>query len=421
MTDHSGQALVRLLVALLAGLLVGLDRERAEERKGHEIFGGIRTFPLVALAGCIPMLIGGTTGMWLAIAAFAGIVGVTIVAYWRSSGEGHIGATTETAAIGTFLVGVLAGVGHLLAAGAAGLAIATLLVAKPNLEKLSRAMTTTEVAAVLELAVISGIVLPILPDRGYGPWNSLNPREIWWVVVLVAGLSFAGFIAMRLLGEKRGLVITGAVGGLVSSTAVTVAMADRSKESDSVAEPAAAAAVLASTIMALRMLVLGAIVNIGILLRLAPVCVAMAVAGGIAARFIARSQHNEAIEAGRRIENPFSLKHAAFFALIYGLILLAVRGTQEYLTSGAMLITSAVGALADVDAVTIALTRTGPGSPPWRDIVAAIALAAVVNTIVKLVIAVSRGRGRFRTLVGRGLGAMALVGVGAGVVVYVID
>ena len=421
MSEVSGQTLIRLLVALMAGLLVGLDRERAEERKKHEIFGGIRTFPLIALAGCIPMLIGGNTGMWLAIAAFAAIVGVTLVAYWRSSGQGHIGATTETAAIGTFLVGVLAGVGQLLAAGAAGLAIATLLVAKPNLEKLSRAMTTTEVAAVLELAVISGIVLPILPNHGYGPFGALNPREIWWVVVLVAGLSFAGFIAMRLLGEGRGLLITGAVGGLVSSTAVTVAMADRTKDSDNVAAPAAAAAVLASSIMAARMAVFAAIVNPGILARLLPVSLSMALVGGIIARFIARAQPGEVIEAGPRIQNPFSLKHAAVFALIYAAISLGVRATQEYLSAGAIFATSAVGSLADVDAVTIALTRSGPGTPPWRDIAAAIALAAVINTIVKLVIAVTRGRGRFRSLVGKALGAMAAVGVGAGVAVYVLE
>src|SRR6185369_12391893 len=112
--------------------------------------------------------------------------------------------------------------------------------------------TPAEVAAVLELAVISGIVLPILPNRGYGPWEALNPRGIWLVVVLVAGLSFAGFVAIRLLGEKRGLAITGAVGGLVSSTAVTVAMADRSKDTPSLSRTAAAAAILASAIMPLR-------------------------------------------------------------------------------------------------------------------------------------------------------------------------
>lgn len=420
MTPETSTAFLRLGIALFAGLLIGLDRERAEQRKAREIFGGIRTFPLIALAGCTPMLIGGLTGTLLTVASFLAVAGVALMSYWRSTASGHIGATTELAAVATFLVGVMAGMGMLVVAGSAGITVAVLLTAKPSLEQISRAMSPQEVTAVLQLAVISGIILPILPNRGYGPWNVINPRDLWLVVVLVAALSFAGFVAMRLLGEKRGLMITGAVGGLVSSTAVTVAMADRSRDAEKLAEPAAAAAVLASSIMALRIAVFAGVINTGLLPQLLPACLAMAIAGALAARYIARADRSGVVEAGDRIRNPFNLRQAAVFALIYGAITLAVRAAQEYLGQGAMFAAAALGSIADVDAVTIAFTRLGPDESGWRWVAAAITLAAVINTLVKLGIAWVRGAGSFRKLSALGLGSMAVIGVAAGTAVFLM-
>ena len=204
MTDSTLGAIERLLVALLVGFLIGLDRERAEVRKGHAEFAGVRTFPLIALAGCIPMLVFDRTGPVLLAVAFLAVAAVTVISYHREVQEGRVGATTEVAAIGTFLLGALAGAGEIVLAAAAGVAVSVLLVAKPKLEAFSRALSPEELNAVLELAVISVIVLPLLPNRGYGPWQVLNPRGIWWVVVLVTALSFAGFVAVRLLGERRG-------------------------------------------------------------------------------------------------------------------------------------------------------------------------------------------------------------------------
>ncbi len=417
MSPEGWQDLLRLAVALAAGLLIGLDRERAEVRKKREIYGGIRTFPIIALAGCVPMLVVDRVGPWLVVASFLTVAAVSVISYWRDSSAGHIGATTEVAGLATFLVGVLAGSGELLIAGAAGLAIAALLVAKPRLEAISRAMTPAEVAAVLELAVISGIVLPILPNRSYGPYHALNPREIWMIVVFVTGLSFLGFVAARLLGEARGLVATGILGGLVSSTAVTVAMAGRSRESDASPAPAAAA-VLASSVMAMRVAVLAAVINRAILPRLAPVSAAMTIAGGVAAWLIIRRGDGKRQRASRRLENPFSLRQAAIFAVIYAVILVAARATQQHLGTGMLFATAGVGSLADVDAVTIAFTRLGPGDDGWRVIAAAIALAMIVNTVVKLVIGLVRGAPRFRLQVGIALGAMSLIGAVAGTAMY---
>ena len=419
MTIPPGEALARLAVALLIGLLVGLDRERAEVRKSHAEFAGVRTFPLVALAGAVPPLMGGLWALVLGAGAFLAVAAITVLSYHRSSAGGDIGATTEVAAIATFLLGALAGAGQLLVAGSAGVAVAILLVAKPRLEAFSRALSAEELSATLELAVISVIVLPLLPNRGFGPWAVLNPRDLWLVVVLVAGLSFLGFVAVRVVGERRGLTITGAVGGLVSSTAVTVAMADRAKaDGEAVAQPAAAATVLASTVMAGRIAVFAGAIDRGILSRLLPVVAAMIVTGAAAAWIVARRPGPEVATSAARIQNPFSLKQAFTWAIIYGVILLVVRGATEYLGQGGVFAVAALSAVADVDAVTIAYTQLGARDGLWRIPAAAIALAAVINTLVKLGIAWMRGAGSFRPRVAAALGAMAAAGAAAGVAVY---
>jgi uncharacterized membrane protein (DUF4010 family) len=407
----------RLAVALLIGLLVGLDRERAEVRKAREMFAGVRTFSLIAMAGCLPMLVVDRTGPWLVVAAFLAVAAIEVLAYHRAAAEGHIGATTEMAGLATFLLGALAGVGQLLLAGAGGIAVATLLVAKPRLEAFSLALSTTELAAVLELAVITVIVLPLLPDRGYGPWAVLNPRDIWMVVVLVAGLSFAGFVAVRLLGERRGLAITGAVGGMVSSTAVTMAMAERSKEGAALERPAAAATVLAGTVMALRVVVLAAAVNTGMVPRLLPAALAMAVVGSFAAWWIVRRDTGGVVAAGAQIRNPFSFRTAVVFAVIYALVLLGSRAAVELMGSGGLFAAAAVGSVADVDAVTIAFTHMGVARADWRMPAAAASLAVVVNTVVKLGLAWSRGAPGFRRQVAVALGAMAAAAAAAGAAV----
>jgi len=420
MNESTVVVLERLLVALMIGILIGLDRERAEVRKARQIFAGVRTFPLVALAGAIPVLLIDRVGPLLLAMSLLAIAAIAVVSYVRSSASGDIGATTEVAAVATFLLGSLAGAGQLVVAGACGVAVAVLLVAKPKLEAFSRALTPEELTAALELAVITVIVLPVLPNRGYGPWQVLNPREIWLVVVLVTALSFVGFVAMRLLGERRGMQVTGAVGGLVSSTAVTMAMAERARSSEGLSRAAAAAAVVASSIMPLRMAVLAGAVNAGILPRLLPVVGAMALSGLIAAWVLSRRRPDETNESGAGIRNPFSVVAALSFAAIYGVVLLVVRGSGEYFGAGGTYAAAGLSAVADVDAVTIAFSRSGPGLTAWQVPAAAVAVAAVTNTLVKLGIGVGMGAGRFRRYMAVSLGVMAAAGAAAGVLVYVV-
>lgn len=417
MTVDVAPGLLRLLIALLVGILIGLERERAANRKSRAEFAGVRTFPLIALAGCIPMLLQPPAGYILLAISFLATAAVTLIFYRAESAAGEVGATTEIAAIATFLLGALAGAGGLLFAGATGIVVAVLLVSKPPLEEFSNAITPEEIAAVLQLAVISVIVLPVLPNEGYGPWAILNPRSIWLVVVLVSGISLAAFVAVRLLGERRGLLVTGAIGSLVSSTAVTVAMADRSRENPASAPAAAAAAVVASTVMAIRVAVLAAVINVSLLPVLWPPIAAMTVVGAIASILLIRHK-----DGGRpsptAVRNPFRLRQAITFALIYAAILLTVRAAREYLAPAAIYAVAALSAVVDVDAVTIAFAQQGPGSDGWRTVAAAVTVAAVVNTLVKLGIAAARGDAGFGRRTGAALGSMAAAGIVTGLAVF---
>ncbi|HXV85900.1 MAG TPA: DUF4010 domain-containing protein, partial [Gemmatimonadales bacterium] len=250
LATEPGEALLRLLAALLLGGLMGVERERSAAAAGVRQFAGVRTFPLLSLLGSALTLVSGEVGA-VVIVGFAGIAALVIASYLRTSGADP-GTTTEVAALAAYWVGVMTGAGALLVAGAVGIGVVALLATKERLEAWSRALTREELSAVLTLAVISVVILPLLPDAPYGPWGVWNPRSLWLMVVLVCGLSFTAFVAMRVLGGSPGLYLSGLLGGLVSSTAVTVAFAARSVSVPRHEGAFAVASGLASLVMLIR-------------------------------------------------------------------------------------------------------------------------------------------------------------------------
>jgi len=272
--------------------------------------------------------------------------------------------------------------------------------AKTQLERFSRALSAQELNSVLELGVISCIVLPLLPDRGYGPWGAWNPFDIWLVVILVSAFSFVGFIASRLLGERRGLLVAGLGGALVSSTAVTVAMAQRSRAEPALERSAAMASALASAVMALRVTVLAGAAGAGILPRLLPAVGAMAVLSLLAAWVIGRPRDAEGGALRPALAtNPFSLWAALSFALLFAVVLLLVPAARAWLGATGSFAAATIASLVDVDAMTIAISRDGPTLGGWRDPAAAVSTGIAVNTLVKTAIVAVVGRGRFRAAV----------------------
>ena len=285
-----------------------------------------------------------------------------------------------------------------------------MLAAKPPLERVSRAISEEEITAALKLAVISAIVLPLLPDQGYGPWEVWNPYRIWMVVVLVSAVSFAGFLATRWKGQE-GLFWAAGLGALVSSTAVTVAMAQRSKQQPEAARTATAAAVLATTIMYGRLLALVGLTAPPLLPRLAPALGAMALVGLaitlLARRGAAGEQRNG---GGRPLQNPFSVRSAMLFGALFAGVLVLVRGSQALFGQKGTLVAAVISGFVDVDAVSLAIARESRAADA-ASAALGIVVACAANNLFKAAVAVTAGGGRFRRDVAVSLIAMGMIGI----------
>lgn len=391
---HPGIALLRVLVAGLLGGLIGMERERAAQVAGEEMFAGVRTFPLFAILGASLTVVTGTIGPAV-VAGFLAVTALAVVAYWRTSSKERAGSTTESAALATYWVGAIAGAGALVLAAAVGITIAVLLAAKERLESLPRTMSREELRATLTLAVIAAVVLPLLPDREYGPWGVWNPRTIWLVVVLVCGLSFAAFLAVRFWGAKKGVYLTGLLGGLASSTALTVSFASRSRDMERSGTPLAIGAGLACTVMLFRVAVLVSVAGRAVLPHLWPFLAATTLGAIVAmALLLRRARSAPAQESG--LKNPFRLTEALRFALIFAVVLLAVEAARHYLGSWGVLVASVLAGFVDVDAITLSLSALGARGMAMETAAGGIAVAVLANTAAKAGYAAWRGSDEFR-------------------------
>ena len=411
---HPGIALLRVLVAGLLGGLIGLERERAAQQANEEMFAGVRTFPLFAILGASLTVATGAIGPAV-VAGFLAVAGLAVVAYWRTSTSEHVGSTTESAALATYWVGAIAGSGALVLAAAVGIVIAVLLAAKERLEAFPRAMTRGELQATLTLAVLAAVILPLLPDQDYGPWGVWNPRKIWLVVVFVCGLSFVAFLAVRFWGAKKGVYITGLLGGLASSTALTVSFASQSRESERSSMPLAIGAGLASLVMLIRVAVLVAIAGPRVLPRFWPFLAASLVGGIVAIVFLGRrARAAPAEESG--LKNPFQLQEALRFGVIFALVLLAVEAARHYLGNWGILVASLLAGFVDVDAITLSLSGMSGRGMPVEIAGGGIAVAVLANTAAKAGYAAWRGSSEYR----KGVAIILGVSFAAGLVAMIL-
>lgn len=395
---------VSLVVALAAGLLVGFEREASADPADRGAFlGGARTHPLVALVGAVATLLVPALGYWpLAIAASAltALVTVSYAADVRRGGDR--GITSEVALLLVFLLGCLAATRNLVGDGGqkavlvlAIAVVATLLLSvKPKLHALVARTSKADLFATLKFLIVAVVVLPLLPDRPMGPLDSLNPRGIGWMVVLIAGIGFVGYLASRVLGPGRGVALTGLVGGLVSSTAVTLSFAARAREAPALARVCALAVLLASTMMFPRILVEVAVVHPPLLRPLA-LPFALAIAGGVLAGVaLLRGAARGNAGAELHLENPFELSSALKWGAVFTLVLFLSKAGTVYLGAGGTYLAGLLAGVTDVDAITLsmaALARSGEVT----DGVAAhtVLIGAAANTLTKAGLAAAIGRG----------------------------
>jgi uncharacterized membrane protein (DUF4010 family) len=426
------QLVFSLGVSFAVGLLIGLERQRAIiEHEGAEVLpGGVRTFPLIALAGSLAAILSVVAPWSLPV----GILGVVaLLAAHRLGLPANLreaGSATDIAALVTFLLGafvvspiIIEDVPARLVTTAGLAVVVTLLLSiKPRLHAAVRKVSVEDIFATLQLLLVAIVLLPLLPNESYGPFEAINPQQIGRMILLVGSVSFVGYVASRLLGSGRGLTITGFVGGLVSSTAVTFAMSRRARIDERVAGPAAVAVVAASAMMFLRVLVAVAIVYTPLVARLAVPMSVMAIVGGLAlVRLRQRSKREEADEKAQarddlELKNPFELKSAVAFGLMFAGVIFVSKAAQATVGPAALYLTAVVAGTTDVDAITLssaALAREGL-APTIAS--SSILIACFSNTAVKAGITFVSGGRAFGWRVATVFGAM----IGAGAVALVI-
>jgi uncharacterized membrane protein (DUF4010 family) len=375
----------RLAVALAVGLLIGIERGWHERGagEGHRI-AGLRTFGLIGLLGALWALLAAEMGelvLGLAFTAFAVLVVAAHVLDAYSDRD--YGITTAVAALVTFALGALAARGHLTIAGASAVVVATLLGLKPMLHSWLEQMEQRELYAIFKMLLISVVLLPILPDKGYGPWQALNPYEIWLLVVLIAGISFAGYFAVKLAGSQRGIVITGLFGGLASSTAVTLSFAKLGRQNLTAQSLLAAGVILAAGTMFPRMLLEVSVVNRELLSSLSAPLLGMMMVSYLAVPLLLFSIDREHQMHAVTIKNPFELLPALKFGLLLVVVMLAAKWFQQWFGDAGLYAVAAISGISDVDAITLSVARLARSELDQTVAVQAFVIAACVNTIVK--------------------------------------
>lgn len=400
----------RFGLALLLGVLVGLQREYAYaggRKKPGRLFAGDRTLALMALVGCTGAYAADLLASPWILVAIVLVLGLWIFAsYYVSASQGNPGMTTEVAALLTVLAGALCYWDQLVLATALAVTTTVILSIKLETDRLVQNLTQEDITAALKFAVITAVILPILPDQSLGPppFDVLNPRTIWLMVVLISGISFLGYVLVKVVGSPRGIGLTGFLGGLVSSTAVTLTFTQRSREETELARPFALAIMVAWAVMFGRVLVVVAVLNRPLLQTLWPPLVAAMAAALVYSGILYLSQRTDQ-DADVAFSNPFALGPAIKFALLYAVILLVARTAEMYLGDAGVLASSIVAGLTDVDAITISVAQlSGPsGSLALATAALAVVLACVANTLVKGGIVLTGGSAGLRRAIVPGL------------------
>jgi uncharacterized membrane protein (DUF4010 family) len=306
----------RLAVSLALGLIIGMERgwKIRESPEGFDV-AGIRSFGFVGLLGGLSALLTQKLGVDVLIITFFGLILMVVASYGLSAGKTEeFGITTELSVLITFVLGVLAGIGLVREALAVSVTVAVLLGFKQELHKSLKKLDRRELLATLQLLILAAIALPLLPDRNLDPWEALNPRSIGLLALLIAGISYLGYFAMRLFGTRAGLLATAIIGALVSSTAVTISFARMARKGQSSMAVLGAGISLASGTMAVRILVIVGIVNQALLALLAVPIALLAIVPLIAAVAIATRNARSESSVEIELRNPIELGSALIYA-----------------------------------------------------------------------------------------------------------
>ncbi len=407
--DHT--PLVGLAVALFVGVVIGVERgwRRREDPEGSRV-AGVRTIVLIGLAGGVSGLIGGRAGALVMAAGAIGVVAVLLLRAWQSwLRSPDIGSTTLVACLLTYLLGALATTGQPVAAGAAAVLAAWVLSLKAPLHGWLVRLEREELFGGLQLLLIAVVILPMLPDRGFGPYEAINPFRLWSFVTIIAAVSLAAYVAIKLLGPGRGILFAAVAGGMVSSTATSISLARQARDQPGLATTLGAGIVMATTVTYARVGVIAALVDQDLARSMAPALAAMIVTGIALVLLLLRLARADTpsatVPAG-----VFHLGAAINMGIALALILILARSLHDRLGAAGLYVVSIVAGLADVDAVTLSGAELAAGGMAFNIAIGAILLAIASNAVVKAGIVTAIAGGRTALLAWLGLTLSLLAG-----------
>ncbi len=374
-----------LAVALALGLLVGLERgwKEREAKEGSRV-AGLRTYGLIGLLGGVWALLAGQLGELVLGLAFLALAVVLMTSYVMSTrGDEDIGITGIIAALLTFAFGAMAVLGYTALAAASAVITTILLGLKPVLHRWISRLERHELYAAFKLLLISVVLLPILPDRGFGPWGVFNPYKIWWMVVLIAGISFVGYFAVKIVGERKGVMLTGLFAGLASSTAVTLSFSRVARKCPGRENVFASGILVACATMFPRMLLVSSVLSTTLAQTLLAPLLAMTALAYTSAFFLWRRSTSASAEEPSELHNPFEIGPALGFAAILAAILFLSRALQAWLGDAGLYLLSAVSGITDVDAINLSISSMVAEGLAIDVAALSLVIAAGVNSLVK--------------------------------------
>jgi uncharacterized membrane protein (DUF4010 family) len=402
------EAISRLTVALAIGLLVGLERGwRTRDEEEHHRAAGFRTF---ALSG----LLGGVTGI-AALQAGAQLIGLVFLGYTASFAAFHwleakternMSVTSVVAGMLTFLLGAMSVTGEVRIAIACAVAMTVLLALREQLHRWVASLTWEEIRAVLILLAMTFLLLPLLPNRAIDPWNSINPYEIWLLAILIAAISFGGYVAVRVLGDRLGVVVTAIAGGLASSTITTLTLARLARDQPAASRFLSAGILIAGAVMIIRVTIVAVALNRALFAPLLPpLATAATIIAAGAGILLFRSTERKSPDL--RIQNPLAMGTVLKLSAFIAVVMLAAELLRRTYGSAGVLIVAAISGVADVDAVTISMARIGGNTIDLLTAAHAIVVAVMVNTVSKAALAFWTGGRTVGAMVG-GISAAAI-------------
>ena len=376
-----------IVIALLLGFMVGMQRTMSRLSKGEQSFAGSRTFALFALMGYLAGWLGETIdGFIFAATAVVGLL-VGISYYLKVTRFHKTGMTTQIAAVVTFFLGLMVYADLEHYAIFIAVTMVVLLEIKPHLQKFESHLSATDIDAAVLLLAMSFIVLPVLPNEMIGPYALFNPYKTWLMAVIIAAISFVGYAAVKLLGQKHGVFITGAAGGLVSSTAVSVSLSKMYAGQRPFLDSYAGGVAVACTFMYLRVLFEAAVIHPALAKALAPAYLAAAGTGLLFSYYLFTRAQTADIQLEERTlaKNPLQLSEALKFGLLFGVIYGAIAFTENRFGDIGVYVVSLVSGITDVDAITLSLSElAGHEKLGMATAMNGIVIASVVNSLVKL-------------------------------------